>query len=210
MRGDSRDLTKLAAFAAAPLLGERRHNDFRQLIKPPTWLMLLIDPDAKYETPKAVERERQKIVDEIELVVRTQGADPDRGELEDLVRIHTWDASCFEFAHFTDAELARALHRTHRDCGGLDAQKLRRALAHHRKHREDIKKVWANWRPSVSKLDLAEQLWPMLEGKITAAMNDPDGELPPVASRLAEAYALARSRPNGTFVMRDRSTSNGQ
>jgi hypothetical protein len=39
--------------------------------------------------------------------LKTLGVDrPDPAELDHLVEIRTWDAPCYEFAHFTDQDLA--------------------------------------------------------------------------------------------------------
>ncbi len=203
-RGDSSDLTKLAAFAAAPLVGERQHDDLRRLIKPPTRLVILVDPEPDHSTPKQVEDERQKILKEILRVAKSQGAEPDPEDIDALVQIHTWEEPCFEFAHFSVQELAQALRRMHPNCNGMSDAQLEQALASIRTKRRDIKGLWENiWRPGVSKTRLANALWPVLDAKIAAAMADPNKGWPSIAERLIEAHMLARSRPAGSFVIRD-------
>ena len=130
----------------------------RLLVKPPTHLLVVVDPDPPFDTPQMVEAERQKIIDEMVAVVRTQGVDPDRADLESLVEVSTWHEGCFEFEHFSDSELASALLAVHPDCNGLDHTRLETALAAQRQHGQDIKNVWRNWRRAPSKRAVAESL----------------------------------------------------
>ncbi len=180
LRGVGKDLTKLAAFASAPLI-ERKERDGWLLVKPPVVLMIAIDPDAPYDTPPGIEYERKKIIDEIVAVVRAQGVDPDRNALETLVRVTTWTDGCFEFQQFSNEELADALIAVHPRHGGLTRERLAEALSHHRAAHHDIKHVWANWRPEPSKRDLARALWPVLRKKLDAAAGKPTEEWPAIA-----------------------------
>ena len=201
MRGVRRDLTKLAAFASAPLI-DRHQADAWLVVKPPTRLVLVVDPDPPFDTPENVETERQKILDEIIAVVRAQGVDPIREDIDSLVTVRTWTQPCFEFAHFTDAELSSALLRVHPNCGGLDGAALESALESHRRSGQDIKVVWKNWRPRVSKTDLGRRLWPVLEARLNQAMADPGRPVPEVADALVDAYHRAAQRPPGQYVLR--------
>jgi hypothetical protein len=201
LRGVKGDLTKLAAFASAPLIEGRQGNDWL-LVKPPTYLLVAVDPDPPFDTEGNVEVQRRKIIDEIVAVVRSQGVEPQREDVESLVEITTWSASCFEFEHFTDAELAEALRSIHIDCGGLDRANLEGALSAQRLHRQDIKNVWRNWRTPPSKRILADALWPILERKLDAAAEDSSREVPAIAERLLDAFHRAMQRPRGRFVLR--------
>jgi hypothetical protein len=69
-----------------------------------TILMVVVDPGKGFESPDAVSEQRRKIVDEIVAVVRAQGVEPDRAEIESLIEVTTWTEGCFEFEHFTDVE----------------------------------------------------------------------------------------------------------
>jgi hypothetical protein len=200
LRGTTRDLTKLAAFACAPLIEVKRAGGWL-LVKPPTRLMVVIDPDPPFDSPEGVEEERQKIINEIVAVVRAQGVDPIRGEVDSLVEITTWEERCFEFAHFTNSELADALLAVHRDCGGLSRPRLIDALQHQREHRNDIKNVWKKWRPEVSKTSLAKALWPDLKSKIDDAVDDDPSFRPPVVDALVKAFQKSMLRPAGHFIL---------
>ncbi len=207
LRGIKGGLTKLAAFASAPLLGEKMppHNqgDAWVTVKPPTRLMVVVDPDPPYDSPEKVEVQRRLIVEEIIAVVRAQGVEPDQDDVDSLVSVKTWSESCFEFAHFTDDELAEALLKVHRQCGGLDKARLVAALREQRNNGSDIKNVWKNWwRPEPSKTALARELWPVLRSKLDAAASDPAADLPPIAEALITAFREAVQRPHGLFVIR--------
>ncbi len=54
LRGVKERIVKIGALAAAPLVGELQ-GEYYELIKPPTKLMVAVDPDEPYDTPQAVE-----------------------------------------------------------------------------------------------------------------------------------------------------------
>jgi hypothetical protein len=163
---------------------------------------VVVDPDPPYDSPMNVEEQRRLIVEEIIAVVRAQGVEPNRDDVDSLVSVKTWSASCFEFAHFTDDELAEALLKVHPHCGGWDKARLVAALRAQRDNGWDIKNVWKNWRPPPSKTALARELWPVLRSKLDAAADDPTADLPPIAEALISAFREAVRRPHGRFVLR--------
>ncbi len=197
LRGVSQRLTKLAAFACAPFI-ERVQGDYWLLRRPPTRLMVLVDPEGSYHTPELVVNERVKLVDEIRSVVRAQGVDPTRDEIDSLVEIHTWKESCFEFEHFSDRELQGALTALHPNCNGMAPDALEHAISLHRSNRGNIDRVWANWQPQPSKVELAHALWPTLRAKLESASKS-QGQWPPVAERISEAFAKSALRHRGLF-----------
>lgn len=203
MRGTKTGLTKLVALAAGPLI-DRPEGANWLLLKPPTRVVVAVDPDDPFDTDEKIEREREKMINEIAAVVRAQGVEPERDDLDSLIRIETWSQSCFEFAHFDDEELASAIEAVHRDCNGLAHDELVLALGRHREHGQDIKKVWTTWRRAPSKRDLAQQLWPHLERKIAAAETGRTAAFPEVVLRIDMAYQDAGDRPAGRWVLRGR------
>jgi hypothetical protein len=82
--------------------------------------------------------------------------------------IEIWDnvGQCFEFAHFTDAELAVALHTVDGGRGAPAPPKLETILNNvRRKQRRpgrgaSIGSVWKLWKREPSKTRLADALWP--------------------------------------------------
>jgi hypothetical protein len=123
------------------------------------------------------------------------------GDLDELVRVRTWQGGCFEFAHFTLPQLADALIAVHRWHGGRDREQLVTDLTRHRDNGQDIKHVWSSWGSEPSKVHLARKLRPALEATILQALEDPAVALPQIAQVVLDADHLARSRPLGEFVL---------
>jgi hypothetical protein len=186
----SRDLTKVAALTAAPLVSEKVLEHECSLIKPYTRLLIAVDPDEPLKTPGDVEKQRRKILDEIREVLKAQGVNhPKPEELNELVEIRTWAAPCYEFAQFADDELAEGIMRVHSTINGLTEDQLITSLKHSRSRGMDIKEVWSRWN---YKVRLAEALWPTLEQKINALKATEGAPVPPIVEVVNDAYHLAQ------------------
>lgn len=205
--GVDRDLEKVAALAAAPLIsGKAPGRAGWLLIRPPTCLYIAVDPEGQYFAPGKVPQTRTAILNEIKAVLKAQGvteANPD--DLSKLVKIHTWSQSCYEFAHFTDDELADAIMAMHTTVNGWTRDQLVAALADWRRRGKDIKRVWESgrwdgqqsaptgrWDYEVSKTELAKALWPVLEAKIERCRTDPTAPIPEIAEVIQDAYLIAQ------------------
>ena len=189
----SRDLTKVAAVTAAPLVSQKVLENEWSLIKPYTRLLIAVDPDEPLNTPTNVERERRKILNEIKDVLRAQGVErPKPEELEQLVEIRTWNAPCYEFAQFDDEELADGIMEVHQTINGLKKDQLVTSLKYSRERGRDIKEVWSRWEYKVSKVKLAEALWPTLLDKIRALQTTEGAPVPPIVQVVSDAYHLAQ------------------
>ena len=201
--GVDKDLQKVAALAAAPLVGERMPGtDAWSLIKPPARLLIAVDPEGKYFAPGKVGRTRRAILNEIKAVLKAQGvtaANP--AELEDLVAIRTWSASCYEFAHFTDEELADGIRAVHHTSNGLTRDELVAAIKVTRDRGKDIKEVWNQWDHKPGKPELAEALWPALEVKIDRCRSDPEAPVPEIVEVVQEAHLVAQRWRYRSFVL---------
>jgi hypothetical protein len=80
------------------------------------------------------------MLEEISATLKAQGvtsANP--GELDELVRVHTWSGPCYEYAHFTDDELADGIMAVHDTINGWTRDQLVVALGHWRGKNNDIK-----------------------------------------------------------------------
>jgi hypothetical protein len=201
--GVNRDLEKVAAVTAAPLVdGEIGGPEGWQLIKPPTRLLIAVDPEGQFETAAKVARTRNKIMREIQDVLRTQGVTNAKpAELDELVQIHTWSASCYEFTHFTDDELSDGIMTVHTTINGWTRQQLLDRIASERRRRKDIKEVWSQWERKPSKVELANALWPILEGKIRRRLTDPEAPTPEIAEIVWLAYVTAQNWRYESFVL---------
>ncbi|WP_409463231.1 hypothetical protein [Amycolatopsis sp. GA6-003] len=204
--GTTKDLQKVAALAAAPLIAGRKTDHHWDLLKPPTCLMVAVDPEGKFAADKW-ERTRDGILEEIRQVLLAQGAKTTDEELSMLVDIHRWSASCYEFAHFTDEELADAIMAIHDTVNGLSRVDLVGALAALRArartgHRNvDIKNVWWDWNYEPSKVALAEQLWPVLKQKIDRCREDDGAPIPEIVRVVEKAYRTALHWRDVSFVL---------
>jgi hypothetical protein len=205
--GVDKDLQKVAALAAAPLVGRKfeGRKPTWLLLKPPTCLYIAADPEGQFARDK-VTNTRTAMLDEIKAVLKAQGvtsANP--AELDELVRIRTWSESCYEFAHFTDDELAGAIEAIHDDINGWTRDQLVEALRYWRDKKKDIKRVWKSgrwdeqqqrptgeWEYDVSKIELAKALWPTLKAKIDRCRTDTTAPIPEIADFVQDAYHLAQ------------------
>ncbi len=79
---------------------------------------------------------------------------PDPEEIDHLVEIRTWEQACYEFAHFSDEELADGIMAVHTTVNGLTRDELITSLAYSRGRGKDIKEVWSRWEYKVSKVKL--------------------------------------------------------
>lgn len=199
----NRELVKVAALAAAPLVSDKvPGTDAWRLIKPYTKLFVAVDPDAPFTTPDKVASERAKILNEIKDVLKAQGVEhPNPAELDHLVEIRTWDAPCYEFAHFTDEELADGIMAVHYTINGLTREELIESLARSRSRGKDVKEVWSRWEYQVSKVKLAEALWPTLLEKIRFCMTNKHAPVPPLAAVINDAYHVALQWRDQSYML---------
>ena len=122
-----------------------------------------------------------------------------------LIDIHTWHAACYEFAHFTDEELADGIIKAHPTIDGWIREQLIEALGYWRARKKDIKRLWKSgrwieqtqsitgkWTPEPSNVELAKALWSTLEGKIEQLKTGIDLSVPPLVQIIYDAYHLAQ------------------
>ena len=215
--GVNRDLEKVAALAAAPLVGPKIHGQRPAwpLIKPPSCLYIAVDPEGRYFAPSKIDKTKADILNEIRAVLKAQGvtsANP--AELDELVRIRTWAESCYEFAHFTEDELADGIMAVHDDINGWTRDQLVAALVYWRDKKKDIKRVWESgrwdeetqtvtggWAYEVSKTKLAEALWPMLKAKIDNCRVDAEAPVPEIVEVVEDTYHLAQRWRYTSFAL---------
>jgi hypothetical protein len=216
--GVGQNLQKVAALNVAPLIGKKvpgPNTTAWTVTRPSAYLMMAIDPDEPFNRPENIERERAKLLNEITDVLKTQGVErPNPDELDHLIEIRVWSEPCYEFAHFTDEELADGIIAVHPTIGGWTRDQLVAALADWRARGKDIKRVWTSgrwdeasqrmtgkWTPEPNKVDLAKALWPTLLRKIQSAMVTQDEPVPPIMQVITDAYHLAQQRRYRSFVI---------
>lgn len=217
LEGADKNPVKIAALASAPLISRRAPTQQPAwvVIKPPTRLLIAVDPEGKFFSPQNVGKTRTAILREIRAVLKAQGVDnPNLAELEELIEIRTWSASCYEFAHFNNDELATGIMSVHDDINSWARDQLIEALGYWRDKRTDIKRVWESgrwdeqrqtvtgpWAYKVSKTKLAEALWPTLKAKIDRCRADPDAPVPEIVEVVQGAYLQAQQWRYLSFLL---------
>jgi hypothetical protein len=204
----------LARYAARPLLG----NTFDKwvfLVRPPTRVLVLADPEKDYADEKMRDRQRDLIK---EPIVKELPADLHTdllAEGTELVTVRSWPGGPFEFSHFSDEELADGLlamaigeypgdrHELIRRIG------KERAKPHATKKRKgpDVATVWEEWIPDYgfSKQKFADQMWPVLEAQVRDAVSRGTAN-PPIMEAAIEAQRLSRLPRERVVVERAGST----
>jgi hypothetical protein len=205
--GTKKDLSLLARYAARPLLGADR-GKYVVLDRPPTRFLVLTDAENKYETAADRREQRALLIDSIvkEVPVDLRGDLVHRSSR--LVEILTWgQRKPFEFAHFTDRQLADALLA----CSSWTHPKGRTGLiasihAQRTKAREpSIDRAWRN--SGVSKVVLADALWPILERRIQDAIAR-GTKGPPIMRATLRAHDLALHSPRWSMALVRRPVAN--
>jgi hypothetical protein len=204
--GVDKDLQKVAALAATPLVSKKIDDRHWDLLKPPTCLMIAVDPEGKF-APRRIDNTRKGILDEIKSVLSAQEARTTDKELGELLHIQTWSASCYEFAHFENEELADALMAVHKTVNGMTRDELIIALQKLRDRskngheRVDIKQVWGQWAYEPSKVELARELWSTLERKIQRCRDEDDAPVPEIVEVVERAHAIAQRWRYSSFTI---------
>ncbi len=202
--GADRDLSPLVAYAVAPRVVRESNAEsggrYVRLERPPTRLFVVFDAEGKFATAaergeqraKWVARVMQALPRELRTAVVAQ-------QIRPFITVATWTrtGTSFEFAHFTDADIAAA-------AAALDGRKRQPTL-------EDRVKLIAKLRAQrgnldkmlgpISKVALADELWPVLEAKIERALEHGTERRVPIIRVVHEAYALATEFPRRNLVI---------
>jgi hypothetical protein len=194
-----KQLELLAGYVATPTFG-RELEQAVLLDVPPTHFLVVFDPDLGFDTPERRERQRKRWVDQIvgRLPAEFRTAVIEQ-QVNRMVRTDTWDGTqVFEYANFTDGEVAAALNALWRRHGG-HGQAVTAAMVRPLRPRKDVARLWEHWpvrKPS--KADLAAALWPALRRRIRVKAQQERLEDVPVARVVLEAartaYLASRAR----------------
>lgn len=168
--GIKQDFGLMARLVAVPTLGELIPN-MVLLETPPTSFFVVLDAEEDFTTPNARKQERQVWIERIYGSISDELKDSiDKKQLGSLVTFETWKNTSFEYAHFTDRELAKAIIALYKGKKDLSLEKVIISVSMQRKHRGNIDNVWKK-SGFISKVDLANHLWPILEKKIRESKN---------------------------------------
>jgi hypothetical protein len=186
----TKELSLLARYAAEPQLGTD-HGDFVMLDRPVTRFLVLTDAENKFATQAKRAKQRRLLLDSI-----TRGLPADlRRDLYTrgarMVEIITWGQYPFEFAHFTDRQIADgllALATTTYPGGRMSL--IARVVIERRSSSPNVDDIWPTSGVTSLKVSLADELWPVLEKRIDSAIRR-GTKGPPVMRAAVRAYELA-------------------
>ena len=198
-QGVGRDISALIAYAVAPLTERNKESRYLRLLRPPTRLLAIMDPEGKFATEEGRQKRREVWIDRILATLpsehRTLAV---RESVEVLVTVETWESKgqSFEFANFTDRQLAVASAQV--DSSGQFSIDKRIEIA------KSIRASRGSLEPllgGASKVELAEALWPTLKRKIELAERRQTAHRIPIVRVVDRASALARELPRRNLVI---------
>jgi len=170
LKGIDADVGLIARALVTPKLAEQSPNRAR-LLRPLTALVVAVDQEGRYGSREKQQGQRDSIIRQMaESLPEAFQTSTVLKDLQHLVALETWgEEGFFEFAHFTDRELAQAIHRiaVQRNRTIRSPAQIEEALAMHRNNKQDIGKVWKNWVWQPSKVELAKETWPILLRNLT-------------------------------------------
>lgn|GEM_PF-1646085 len=210
----TRDLDLLVRHEAGPRLGDDMGNNMVRLVRPPTRILVAVDPEGKYAGRNGPRKERDKLVSRLHgsLPVGTRSK-TSLSQLRSLVDVVTWGTVPWEFANFTNTELAKAIIR----CSTVPAGITQRDLVNALESERTIKKTNPNIRrsPNVEiickgwptcakfhKTELAEELWPVLREKTLRDMASGKPLRVPAVRVAAKAFRMAAESPRRRVALR--------
>jgi hypothetical protein len=159
----------LGGYVAAPELGKPLPPDMVLLNRPVTRFMVVSDPESKLRTQQGRDEKKRQIVDSmmgrLASAYRTSQI---RTQLESMVVVETWTGKeSFEFAHFTDDEIAAGIKAAYQGAVRPEPTVTPAEAAVIRKRQGNLKEVLRRLpTPQIGKDQLAEAMWPILRTKL--------------------------------------------
>ena len=200
-QGVGSDISLLIAFAVAPQTKEDESGRYLRLLKPPTRLLAIMDPEGKYATPESREKRRQvwidRILETLPIEHRTQAV---RESVGHLVSVRTWDTKgqSFEFANFTDRQIAKAAEAIDpRNPSPMTLKKRVEVTKNLRDRKGNLSPLLGG----ASKVDLARALWPDLLKKLKLAEKRNTEDRISAVNVIDEALRVAHEFPRQNLVI---------
>lgn len=207
----TRDLDLLVRREAGPKLGDNfNDDDVIFLVRAPTRILVAVDPEGKYAGKDGPRKERDKLIRGLHksLPVGARSKMSLR-QLRSLVDVVTWGTVPWEFANFTNTELAKAIMSCTAVPTGVTQRNLINALEAERtlwkrnpniRRSPNVEQICLSWpfNAQFRKKQLAEELWPVLEEKVRRDIaNIASGKRSRVpAARVAvKAFRMAAEYP---------------
>jgi hypothetical protein len=200
--GVDTDLGPLIAYAIAPQIeppADTIEPTYVQPTRPLTRVLFAADPERSMQTAKQREARRRVWVERIERALPSELRTPAMLESVDrLVYVDTWSQSGlgFEFAHFGDREIAGAMDRIDQSLRAPSLSRRVQLVRDCRKRRGNLDELFRG-----SKVDLADELWPLLQAKVDRAEALGRINRIPVVRVLDRAVRLAVELRGGNVVL---------
>lgn len=216
MKTITRDLDLLVRREAGPKLGDDIGNDAIIFVRPPTKILVAVDPEDKYAGKDDARKERDKLVRRLhESLPAGAQSKTSLRQLRSLVDIVTWGTVPWEFANFTNTELAKAIMRcitvppgvTQRDLvNALEAERTIRKTSPNIRRSPNVEVIRQSWPANAKfhKVELAEELWPVLRRKVRRNIASGKRLRVPAARVAAKALDMAREAPRRQVALRVR------
>ena len=205
MKTIDRDLDLLVRHEAGPRLGDNLTSDVVLLTTPPSRILVAVDPEKKYADRASVRRQRDLLVRRLhEALPAGMRSAAAMRQLRHLVQVVTWGTVPWEFANFSNSELAEAIMQRSALPPGVTRRSLITDLAAERNVRStnarrspDVEAVCRAWPASAKfrKADLAEQLWPVLQQKVRQDIASGSRLRIPAARVAVKAFTMAFEYP---------------
>ncbi len=192
--GINRDYAMLARFVAVPELGAAVGANLVRLRRPLTRFMVVTDAESDFEMQAGRDKKKQEFVSAIfanlPAAYQTPAA---RTEIDGLVEVDTWtQTESFEFAHFTDVEIAAGIRAAYQAQGRPVPPVAPADIAPIRARRGNLKTLFKTLpAPALDKLKLAEALWPTLQAHLDSHVRQGTVHDVPIGRVLGRAVQLA-------------------
>lgn len=170
--GVKANIGRIASYLAPLAFGED-HGDFVELTRPAARILAVFDRENALSDDEKIRGEKQKWVTEFLKTVPEAYRTPAIQEaLHTQIEVVTWNEGSFEFAHFSNEELCTALLSLCAQHGIVDAEVELWRIETARVQKQGIQTYLPNKvKKYLSKPALAGELWPVLERKISAAIE---------------------------------------
>jgi len=203
-KGIDKKMNLLAEYVATPELGKAIAGGFL-LTRPPTRFLRVVDPEGRMVSRAKREEHRRVLVREIwEAMTQREDLQIPIREIDPLVEVKTWNrkGESFEFAHFTDLQIAKAILNAYQGPSAPDLAELAQQVKIKRQVRQNIETIWCRWKGrKPTKGRIAEALWPALERRVLHALSSGTYRRIPVVRILLGAVERARSvHRHGVFI----------
>lgn len=199
--GVDTDLGPLMAYAIAPRLeNEDVDGRYLRLVRPPTRILVVLDPEGSFATNEMRASRREQWIDRLmRTLPKERRTDVIREQVSRYVDVVTWKRSgeSFEFAHFTDRQLALAVERLDKRPRRPSRRQRIALIAARRVQGASLDPLLHR----VSKVDLADELWPTLERRIDRALANGTERKIPIVRVIDRAVQLANELPRRNLVI---------